>query len=100
MSNTIEVESMDEMFKEPAPVIAAPESVIVELQRGLINPTTGQWQTTAEVRELNGKDEEFLASLDHIVIFPFVNLPDDLPCPEYSIAKKPNLFLTAYCLKA
>ena len=43
---------------------------------------------------------EFLASLDHIVIFPFVNLPDDLPCPEYSIAKKPNLFLTAYCLKA
>jgi hypothetical protein len=64
MSNTTEVESMDEMFKDPAPVIAAPESVIVELQRGLLNPVTGQWQTTAEVRELNGKDEEFLASLE------------------------------------
>ena len=30
---------------------------------------------------------EFLASLDHVVIFPFVNSPDDLPCPEYSKAK-------------
>ena len=40
---------------------------------------------------------EFLASLD-IRYIPFVNLPDDLPCPEYSIAKKPNLFFTAYFL--
>ena len=65
MTNTIEVESMDEAFKDPAPSISLPESVIIELQRGLINPTTGQWQTTAEVRELNGKDEEFLSSLEN-----------------------------------
>ena len=46
--------------------------------------------------DLDELEAEFLASLDHLVIFPFVNLPDDLPCPEYSIAKKPNLFLIAY----
>ena len=65
MTNTTEVESMDAAFKDPAPSISLPESVIVELQRGLLNPTTGQWQTTAEVRELNGKDEEFLSSLEN-----------------------------------
>lgn len=64
MENIVQTESLDDLFKEPAPTIASPESVIVELQRGVINPTTGQWQTTAEVRELNGKDEEFLASLE------------------------------------
>ena len=31
----------------------------------------------------------------HLVIFPFVNSPDDFPWPEYSIAKKPILFLLA-----
>ena len=30
---------------------------------------------------------EFLASLDHLVIFPFINLPDDFPWPEYSTAR-------------
>ena len=28
------------------------------------------------------------------VILPLVNSPDDLPCPKYSNAKNPNLFLT------
>jgi hypothetical protein len=65
MTNITEVESLDEAFKDPAPSIALPESVIVELQRGLLNTVTGQWQTTAEVRELNGKDEEFLSSLEN-----------------------------------
>jgi len=65
MTNITEVESMDEAFKDPAPSISLPESVIIELYRGLLNPTTGQWQTTAEVRELNGKDEEFLSSLEN-----------------------------------
>lgn len=64
MEKSIEVESLDHAFKDPAPSIATPETVIVELHRGLINPNTGQWQTTAEVRELTGKDEEFLASLE------------------------------------
>jgi len=64
LENSVEVESFDSAFKDPAPSIALPETVIVELHRGLLNPSTGQWQTTAEVRELTGKDEEFLASLE------------------------------------
>ncbi len=32
------------------------------------------------------------ASLVHLVILPLVNLPDDFPWPEYSIARKPNFF--------
>ena len=36
----------------------------------------------------------------HSLIFPFVNTPDDLPWPEYSIAKKPNLIVSAYFLNA
>ena len=31
-------------------------------------------------------------SLLHLVIFPFINFPDDFPWPEYSSAKKLNLF--------
>ena len=34
-----------------------------------------------------------LTWLLHLLIFPSVNLPEDLPCPEYSIAKKPIFFL-------
>ena len=36
-----------------------------------------------------------LVSLVHLEILPFVNLPDDFPWPEYSNAKKPNLFFLA-----
>ena len=31
-------------------------------------------------------------SLVHLLILPFVNSPDDFPCPEYSTAKNPILF--------
>ena len=34
-------------------------------------------------------------SLLHFVILPFINLPDDFPCPEYSSAKKLSLFFFA-----
>ena len=39
-------------------------------------------------------------SLLHLVIFPFVNFPDDFPCPEYSSVKKLNLFFLANFKKA
>ena len=37
----------------------------------------------------------FLASLDQILMLPFVKIPEDFPCPEYSKLKKPNLFFLA-----
>lgn len=57
-------QNVDDLFKEAAPEIGLPLSTIVELQRGLPDPASGEWQTTAEVRELTGADEEYLASLE------------------------------------
>lgn len=51
-------------LKDEVPSIGRPESLSVELQRGLMDPSSGLWQTSAEVRELTGEDEEFLASLE------------------------------------
>lgn len=51
-------------LKEEVPSIGKPESLAVELQRGLMDSSSGLWQTSAEVRELTGEDEEFLASLE------------------------------------
>jgi hypothetical protein len=34
-------------------------------------------------------------SLLHFVMLPFINFPDDFPCPEYSSAKKLSLFFLA-----
>lgn len=65
MSTVDDADAFNEAIKEPAPSISHPQSVLVELHRGLINPLSGEWQTTAEVRELNGEDEEFLASLEN-----------------------------------
>lgn len=56
--------AFNDAIKEPAPSISLPQTVLVNLERGLVSQLTGEWQTTAEVRELNGEDEEFLASLD------------------------------------
>ena len=40
-----------------------------------------------------------LVSLVHFDILPFLNSPEDLPCPEYSKVKKPKLFFFANFLK-
>lgn len=61
MSNT---KQLDEALRDPAPEIARPIPTIVTLQRGLVDPASGEWQTRSEVRELTGGDEEYLASLE------------------------------------
>jgi hypothetical protein len=64
LSNEKDVESFNDALKDAVPSIGKPESLEVTLQRGVVDPTTGLWQTVAEVRELTGEDEEFLASLE------------------------------------
>lgn len=56
--------TLDNMFKDPAPEIGHPIPVIVELHQGVQDPDTLEWHTVAEVRELTGADEEYLASLE------------------------------------
>jgi len=46
------------------PEIRKAPNTVVELMCGIFNKDTNSWETTATVRELNGFDEEALASLD------------------------------------
>ena len=59
-----EAESVNNALKEDVPTIGKPEPTYVDLIRGIVDSNTGKWHTAAEVRELTGEDEEFLASLE------------------------------------
>jgi len=56
--------SVESLLKEDAPEIGLPLPSIVTLQRGVYDPVSNEWHTEAEVRELTGADEEYLASLE------------------------------------
>lgn len=56
--------SLDTLFKDPFPEMDPPLSTLVNLQLGVVDPRTGEWATKAQVRELTGEDEEFLAGLE------------------------------------
>lgn len=60
-----EAESVNSAIREDVPSIGKPEPTHVDLIRGVIDSNSGKWQTVAEVRELTGEDEEFLASLEN-----------------------------------
>lgn len=47
---------------DPVPRINDAPNTSVELLRGIFDPVEGEWQTTASIRELNGEDEEIVAS--------------------------------------
>jgi thiol-disulfide isomerase/thioredoxin len=49
---------------DPVPKIAPTPDTTVELFRGVKDAKTGEWETTAVVRELTGEDEEALAAMD------------------------------------
>jgi hypothetical protein len=57
-------QNLDSLLKDAAPEVDNPISGMVALQRGLLDPVSGVWQTNAEVRELTGADEEYLAGLE------------------------------------
>lgn len=59
-----EAEAVNNVLKDDVPTIGKPEPTYVDLLRGVVDPNSGKWQTSAEVRELTGEDEEFLASLE------------------------------------
>jgi hypothetical protein len=59
------VDALQNINQESFPEIPNHLSNFIELQRGLLNTTTGIWERVAEVRELNGYDEERIASLEN-----------------------------------
>lgn len=58
------VDVLGDSVKDKFPEIVNHLDNTIELQRGLINQANGVWERIAEVRELNGFDEERIASLE------------------------------------
>lgn len=64
MSIQSDVSALNSAIKDPVPELRRSESLIVSLQRGLIDPASGIWQTEAEVREMTGEDEEYMSGVE------------------------------------
>lgn len=64
MSTKAEAAAINAAIADPVPKIEATPNTTIELFRGVRDPSTGEWETTAVVRELTGEDEEALAALD------------------------------------
>jgi len=60
-----QADSINSALQEAIPEMKAAPNTVVELIRGIFNDELESWDTTAVVRELNGFDEEALASLDN-----------------------------------
>jgi hypothetical protein len=65
VSKAEDAEIINEAIADPVPYMAGVPEVTVELIRGLYDPSDDVWHTDAEVRELTGEDEEYLASLEN-----------------------------------
>lgn len=64
MSTQSDASALNDAIKDPVPALRESESLIVTLQRGLVDPTSGIWQTEAEVREMTGEDEEYMSGIE------------------------------------
>jgi len=64
MSDQSDVDKINDAVEDPVPHVASAPDTHVKLLRGLYTPATEQWHDLAEVRELTGEDEEYLASIE------------------------------------
>lgn len=66
MSEQAQADAVNEAIADPVPEMPDAPGTSVELMRGIYedNEDGGVWHTIAEVRELNGEDEEYLASIE------------------------------------
>lgn len=77
MSSQTEASAVNAALEEPVPTMGESEGLIAQLQRGVVDPVTGEWHTAVEVREMNGADEEYLATLEN---------KDNLTYSEYMVS--------------
>lgn len=64
MSTQSDAAALNSAIKDPVPELRPSESLIVSMQRGLVDPVSGMWQTEAEVREMTGEDEEYMSGVE------------------------------------
>ena len=65
MDTKQQADALNAALGDPPPEITGPPATLVDLICGVFNKETNSWEAEAEVRELNGFDEEALASLDN-----------------------------------
>ena len=65
MSTQATADVINEAISDPVPSMNGVPNTVVELMRGIHTSANDKWHTQAEVRELNGEDEEYLASLEN-----------------------------------
>lgn len=64
MDITQQADALNKALEDEVPKIKEAPQPLVELIRGAFNKETDSWETFATVRELNGFDEEAIASID------------------------------------
>jgi hypothetical protein len=64
MAESDDVAAINNAMAEPVPSMAVVPEVTIDLIRGLHDADNDVWHTEAEVRELTGEDEEYLAGLE------------------------------------
>lgn len=64
MAESDDVAAINNAMAEPVPSMAGVPQVTIDLIRGLHDADNDVWHTEAEVRELTGEDEEYLAGLE------------------------------------
>lgn len=92
-----DISAANSVIADPAPVINDAPNTTIELLRGIFNYETGNWETLATVRELNGEDEEFLASasakkeLSYAEYMSVLLARSVVSIGDYEISKNPSL---------
>ena len=64
MTTVQNAQAVNDAILDPVPEIHKAESPIITLQRGIVDPATGTWYSDAEVREMTGADEEYMAGIE------------------------------------
>lgn len=64
MDDTSTADAINSAIEDPVPSMGNVPDTLVELMRGIYDSDADKWHTLAEIRELNGEDEEYLASLE------------------------------------
>lgn len=64
MSDSAVADVINEAIQDPVPSMGDAPNSVIELMRGIHQPAMDKWHVNAEVRELNGEDEEYLASIE------------------------------------
>lgn len=64
MTDKDEAQVINASMEDPVPVMHGVPVTIVSLMRGLYDADSGAWHDEAEVRELTGEDEEYLATVE------------------------------------